>query len=199
MTSPQAVLDFWFGELDANGAPIENKSPLWWGRSEETDAEIIARFGATAEAAANGELDHWADTPSGAVALIITLDQFPRNMYRGQSQAFATDAKARTFTLAGIAAGNDQQMPFAHRVFFYIPLEHSEDRALQAQSVELYAHLMETAPPALKEQAANYLDYAKHHRAIVDRFGHFPHRNDFLGRESTAEEIEFLTRPGSSF
>lgn len=199
MTSPQTVLDFWFGELDANGAPIEDKSPLWWGRSAETDAEISARFGAIAEAAANGELDHWAETPAGAVALIITLDQFPRNMYRGQPKAFATDAKASALTVAGVAAGQDQDMPFAHRVFFYIPLEHAEDRALQAQSVALYTQLLESAPPALKEQAANYLDYAIQHRVIVDRFGRFPHRNQFLDRESTAEEREFLTQPGSSF
>jgi len=199
MTTPQDILDFWFGELDENGMTVEDKSPLWWGQSAETDAGIKARFGRIAGAAAAGELDHWAMLPAGRLALIVALDQFPRNIHRGKPGAFATDVKARELTLDGIAAGHDRQAPFIQRVFFYIPLEHAEDQALQAQSVSLYTQLMETAPPALREQAANYRDYAVRHQVIIDRFGRFPHRNKILGRESTAEEVEFLTQPGSSF
>ena len=199
MTTPQDILDFWFGPLDEYGNAIEDHSSLWWLKDPEADALIKQRFEPVVTAAARGALNKWVDTPAGRTALIVTLDQFPRNIYRETPQAFAYDAKARSLTLDGIDRGDDEQAPFIHRVFFYLPLEHAEDRALQALSVACYARLLEAAPPPLEEQAANYLDYARRHQAIVDRFGHFPHRNAILNRESTAEETVFLTQPGSSF
>ena len=174
------VLEFWFRECG---------SERWFGGGPELDAVIRERFAATIEAAATGALDHWAATPEGAVALCVLLDQFPRNAWRDTPQAFAHDAKARALAMAAIAAGQDAALPTERRLFLYLPLEHSEDLAHQERCCALMAGL----------GCASWLDYAQRHRAIVARFGRFPHRNAILGRASTPEEAAFLLEPGSSF
>ena len=199
IATPAEILDFWFGPLDDHGNTLEEKAPLWWQKQDATDAEIAARFESTVQAAMRGELDAWQATPTDRTALIVTLDQFPRNIYRGMPQAFSADSQALALTQAGIAQNHDQQIPFIYRVFFYLPLEHAENRAAQAQSVGHFVQLLAQAPDGLKEAAANYLDYAKQHQVIVDRFGRFPHRNAILGRLSTPEEEQFLQGPNSSF
>jgi uncharacterized protein (DUF924 family) len=181
MSTPDAVLEFWFSP---------RIRPKWFVRSDELDREIRDTFGELHARAASGALDGWAASPRGALALVILLDQFPRNMFRGTPEAFATDAKAREVAHAALDAGHDHDLTQEERVFLYLPLEHSEDLADQERCVELMRAL---------DDSPIWHDYAVRHRDVIARFGRFPHRNAILGRESTAEECEFLMQPGSSF
>jgi uncharacterized protein (DUF924 family) len=188
----QAVLDFWFG---AEGSPEHGQLRAEWFRKDDAfDAQIAQRFGAPIEAALAGGLTDWDTTPGGALARIVLLDQFTRNTLRHTPRAFAGDALALAAAQAMLARGQDQALPPLQRVFMALPFEHSEDLAMQAQSVQLFTALA-AADPAL----AGYLDYAHRHHAVVARFGRFPHRNEVLGRVSTAEELAFLQEPGSRF
>jgi uncharacterized protein (DUF924 family) len=199
MTTQEDVLSFWFGVLDALGCAAPEKSAQWWRKDDAFDAAVRERFLALHGAAARGECDSWQATARGSLALIVVLDQFPRNMFRGTAQSFATDELALAATLAGLERGQDRELAFAEIGFFYMPLMHSEQLGMQDRCVALFDALAREAAPPLREQARNSLDYAERHRAIVRRFRRFPHRNALLGRTSTAEELEFLTQPGSSF
>ena len=180
MDEAEAVIAFWFAPgLDER----------WFVADPAFDAEIRERFQPLVERAAAGDCDDWIGSPRGALALCLLLDQFPRNIWRGSPLAYACDAKAREVSRAVIAAGLDRQLPAQQRPFLYLPFEHSEDLADQERCVDLMRDLDDE----------ELLDYARRHRDIVARFGRFPHRNAVLGRESTAEEVEFLQQPGSSF
>ena len=180
MPEPKEVLAFWFEET-----PKE----LWFRKDEAFDTRIRARFGAACEAALAGGLEAWESTPDGLLALILLLDQFPRNLFRGQAKAFAGDARAVALTLAAIKQGWDAGLETPWRQFLYMPLMHSEDSAIQLLSIERFATLGD----------ANTLDFAHRHKRIIDRFGRYPHRNAALGRPSSAEELAFLQEPGSAF
>ncbi|MBL0628817.1 DUF924 family protein [Aeromonas jandaei] len=196
----QPLLDFWFGDPADDALRAKRQAPLWWGKSSETDALLARRFGAQAEAAANGELADWADLPSGRLALILLLDQLPRNIHRGTPTAFARDPLAREQCLKGLSLGMDRQLSPLERVFFYLPLEHAESREQQARSVALFEELAaEQAHSPANETFAGFADFAHRHQVIIERFGRFPHRNDILGRTSTPEETAFLLQPGSGF
>lgn len=197
----ESVLSFWFGN-DPDGdiaATAKAKEELWWGGNRQTDELIRERFGDLHAQAVRGDLDAWLDTPRGRLALIIVVDQFSRNIHRGTPGAFAQDAIARRLCTEGLAAGVDEKLGLLERVFFYLPLEHSEDRADQARSLDVYASLTRAAPDALRELFDLYEKFAVDHQRVVDRFGRFPHRNAILGRVSTSEELAFLEQPGSSF
>ena len=157
----------------------------WFAKDDAFDAEFKSRFEAAHHAAASGALDAWADDADGALALLVLLDQFPRNAFRGSAHMFATDGKARAVARAPIAAGLDQQVGDTLRPFFYLPFMHSESLADQERSVELNAAL-----------DANTQRFAVLHRDIIARFGRFPHRNKALGRETTPEEQAFLDEGG---
>ena len=175
----EPVLDFWFTDT----------SPLqWWKVDPDFDALVRERFAALHRCAALGELWEWRTQPRGRLAEIIVLDQFPRNMYRGTPAAFATDGMALTLAQEAIAGGHDAALAPLERAFLYMPYQHSESRLVQAESLRLFEALGQP------EQ----LDFARRHRDI-ERFGHFPHRNAILGRQSTVEEVAFLKQPGSSF
>ena len=180
MDEAEAVIAFWF-------AP--GLAERWFVAAPAFDAEIRERFQPLVERAAAGGLAEWLSSPRGALALCLLLDQFPRNIWRGSPLAYACDAKAREVSRAVIAAGLDRQLPAQQRPFLYLPFEHSEDLADQERCVALMRDLDDE----------ELLDYAQRHRDIVARFGRFPHRNGVRGRESTAEEVEFLQQPGSSF
>ncbi|OHC38611.1 DUF924 family protein [Rhodanobacter soli] len=186
----QDVLDFWFAEAG---------TAHWFAADAAFDAQIRARFGAAVEAAANDRLDDWADTPSGWLALLILLDQFPRNLYRHDPRAWAADASAQRVALSGLARSDDRQLPAVQRVFAYLPLEHAEDSALQQRSVELFEALCAEVPTEQRKQFEEFLDYARRHREVIARFGRFPHRNATLGRASTPEEMLYLAQPGAGF
>ena len=172
------VLRFWFDEHPKD----------WFVKNPAFDAQIRSRFLALHEEAAAGRLAHWADAAGSCLALVIVLDQFPRNMFRGEARAFATDPQARAASRVIRARGWDQQMTQAEQLFAYLPFEHSESLVDQKLSCELMRHF-----------DAEQLRYALRHREIIERFGRFPHRNGILGRESTAAEIEFLKQPGAGF
>jgi uncharacterized protein (DUF924 family) len=193
------LLSLWFGDEEDDAIVGEQQSDLWWGQSAETDEILGARFGQAASAAAAGALDHWTGSPKGRLALILLLDQLPRAIRRGSPAAFAQDEKARAVASRGLASGADRLLRPIERVFFYLPFEHSEDPADQELSVRLFKVLASEVPDEWRVTFDTYLDYAIRHQRIVDRFGRFPHRNAILGRESTAEEIEFLKQPGSGF
>ena len=183
------VLTFWFGN-----APLIDARSEWFTKSDAFDAEIRARFLPLWEALSAGDADTWMDTPLEAIARIVVLDQFPRNMFRGTARAFASDAAALHTAQIVVAAGWDARLPTRHhRVFCYLPFEHSEALSAQDESIRLYTRLRD------QEGDADPLFWAEKHREIVARFGRFPHRNEALGRVSTPEEVEFLKQPGSSF
>jgi uncharacterized protein (DUF924 family) len=199
LAEPENILEFWFGANDGDGEVIKAKSWLWWSKNEVIDRSIANRFGDDLDRAIGGAIDHWALTPRGQLALIILMDQFSRNIYRGTPRAFAQDKQACTLCLTGLEKGQDQVLRPVERAFFYLPLEHSESLPSQEKSVELYRVLYQWASPDLKTNFQEFLDFAIRHRDIIQRFGRFPHRNVILGRESTPEELEFLQQSGSSF
>lgn len=193
------ILAFWFGGESGDGATADAQKKLWWAKDAVVDAEIRERYGALVAAAAGGAHREWARGARGRLALILLFDQFPRNIYRDTPQAFAHDGLALRLALDGIAAGADRELRAIERVFFYLPLEHAESVDMQERSVVLFSALAAGVPETDRGSFAGFLDYAVRHRDVVRRFGRFPHRNRILGRESTAEEIEFLKQPGSSF
>jgi uncharacterized protein (DUF924 family) len=187
----QRVLDFWFG---ASGEPHAGKRrPEWFRKSEAFDAAIRERFLSVYEEAAAGRLAHWGAAARGLLALIVVLDQFPRNMFRGSPRAYATDRQALFAAERMVARGSDRDLAPLERQFAYLPFEHAENLASQEQSMRLFGLL------ARDPVHADLLEWARKHYAIIERFGRFPHRNDVLGRASTPEEIAFLAQPGSSF
>jgi uncharacterized protein (DUF924 family) len=178
--SPEDIVHFWFRELSSKD---------WYRAPAHVDAAITERFGDTYEALKDGVPADWLESAEGFLAAILVLDQFPRNMFRGAPQAFATDDKALSLSKRAIAEGFDMQLPPEKRCFIYIPFQHSEDLADQKRSLELFTALGNP----------ENLDFAERHEAIIARFGRFPHRNATLGRDSTPEEEAFLQQPGSSF
>ena len=193
------LLDFWFGPLGDDGTVDREHRVLWFYPSEDFDQRCREGFAGDLARAARGDLDPWASTPHGRLALIILLDQFSRNIYRGTARAFAQDAKAFALCEEGVADGMDRALRPAERLFFYLPLEHAEDITLQRLSVETFRRLCRAVAPAWRKDYESFLDYAQRHHDIIARFGRFPHRNAALERPSTPEEIEFLKQPGSSF
>jgi uncharacterized protein (DUF924 family) len=176
----QAVLDFWFREIDAK---------QWWTKSAEFDQLIESRFGSLHTAAARCELYAWRETPPGRLAEIIVLDQFSRNMYRDQPQAFACDALALALAQTAVATQADRHLEMRQRAFIYMPYMHSESSLIHSEAQALFS----------QAGLENSLASEHQHKTIIDRFGRYPHRNAILGRASTAEELEFLASPGSSF
>lgn len=188
----QSVLDFWFG---AAGNPEHGQTrTAWFAKDDAFDAEVRERFGATIEQALRGELAAWAEAPEPALAQILLLDQLTRNAFRGTPRAFAGDARALAAASRMVGERSDEALPSFMRPFVYLPFEHAEGLAMQDEAVRLFTRLLAEDPGQ-----QTVLDYAHKHRAVIERFGRFPHRNAILGRQSTAEEIDFLQQPGSSF
>lgn len=197
--SSEDVLTYWFGPLQKEDDYPQNQSKIWFGGGSEVDKEISNRFGHLVQNAANHELDSWKQTPRGRLALIILMDQFSRNIYRGKSQAFVYDSRVQELSLEGIALGDDLKLFPIERVFFYLPLEHAESQTLQELSVRKFQELVKSVPSSQIPIFQSFADYADRHHAIVERFGRFPHRNAVMNRESSPEEVEFLKGPNSSF
>jgi uncharacterized protein (DUF924 family) len=193
-TTPAEVLDFWLGDGIGKEWPTQDLGKRWFGGGAELDADIRARFGAAVQQAVAGGLQDWEQPPLTRLALAILLDQFTRNVFRGKAQAFAGDARAQQLVLRTIAAGEDRQLPWAGRVFLYMPLMHAENLALQDECVASFTRLVADAPESLKVRLQNNLDFARQHRDIVVRFGRFPYRNAALGRTDTPEEKDFLLK-----
>jgi uncharacterized protein (DUF924 family) len=174
------ILNFWFEE-------IPQKS--WWIKDDALDQAIKERFAELHYRAANGELYRWREQPLGRLAEIIILDQFSRNLYRGQPESFASDSMALVLAQEAIDLGIDKQFSVEQKIFVYLPYMHSESLLIHEQAVKLFDQ------PGLEDN----LNFEWKHKVIIERFGRYPHRNEVLGRESTPEELEFLKEPGSSF
>ena len=197
--SLQAIVHFWFGDTADDALTAQRQSRLWWRKDTRTDQLITRRFAGLVQQACRGELESWLSSPGGRLACILLIDQFGRHIHRGSPAAFAHDKQAQAMTLAGLERGHDRELRPIERVFFYLPLEHSEELAHQQLSVSLISELVAGLDEATASVFASFEDYAARHRDIIERFGRFPHRNEVLGRQSTREELEFLTLPGSSF
>ena len=200
----RSIRDFWFGPLPMSGADFNQRMRFWFG--DETsemrrrrDAQIRRRFGELFARAAGGQLAAWADGPRRRLSLIILLDQFPRNMFRGTARAFATDAQALALALSAMQSAADAALDVVERLFFYMPLQHAESREVQDESVAAYRRLLSEATVELRPSFGACLRSAENHRGIIERFGRFPYRNRVLGRPSTPQELEWLSKGGESF
>jgi len=188
----QAVLDFWFG---APGSATHGQwRDAWFRKDAAFDAEIAQRFGPVVETALAGGLRDWTAAPGTALARVVLLDQFTRNMFRDTPRAFGGDALALEAAQAMVTAGHDRGLDPVLRSFVYLPFEHAESAAMQDESVRLFTALADESP-ALRHM----LDYAHRHRDVIVRFGRFPHRNAVLGRSATTAELAFLSQPGARF
>ncbi|WP_375748615.1 DUF924 family protein [Vibrio sp. HN007] len=176
------IIDFWFKELEPK---------QWWIKDFEFDQMIQSRFGDLHNQAKAGELFHWRETALGSLAEVIVLDQFSRNIYRDTPESFACDAMALALSQFAVSKGLDSELPQTQRVFLYMPFMHSESKLIHIEAVKLFE--------SLGPEGKGNLDFEYKHKAIIDRFGRYPHRNQILGRESTEEEIEFLKQPNSGF
>jgi uncharacterized protein (DUF924 family) len=187
-----AVLEFWFGPR--NTPAWGQERPEWFRKDDAYDEQIRSRFGALIDAALQaGSIEDWP-TPWGVLARIILLDQFPRNVFRGSPRSFAGDPLALALARRLVSEGGDLALPPVPRGFAYLPFEHAEDLAMQDESVRLFGRLAASHPASIRS-----LEFAERHRAIIARFGRFPHRNAVVGRASTADETAFLQTQGSRF
>ena len=208
------VREFWFGksltgalpgqgELASQAVLLKRRVDLWFETNPklvgQQDEIVRAQFQGLLERAVQGELDGWADSPRRRLSLIILLDQFPRQIYRGTAQAFAYDPAALALTLSGMQLAADGALNLVERLFFYMPLQHAESTEVQDEAVSAYKRLVTESPVELRSTFEKSLEYAEHHRDLIRQFGRFPHRNKILGRESTPEELAYLKKTGETF
>lgn len=187
------IHDYWFGPLNDHGMSDAAQHALWFKADPATDEHCRTHFGSWLERALAGELNHWANSDRGLLALIILLDQFSRNIYRGTPQTFSGDVRALELAQQTVASGRHQRLPAIHQVFLYLPLEHCEDLEVQEECVTL---LQELAAITGDEQMAQFTRYAIAHRDVIASFGRFPHRNKILGRPSSPAEQAHLEKHG---
>jgi uncharacterized protein (DUF924 family) len=196
---PEAILAFWFGDAARDPAALDARNELWFGGSEQTDAEIRERFGAEIEEAASGELDSWLSEPRSALALVILLDQFPRNVWRGGARAFSCDAKALAVARRSVAVGHLAALAPIEQCFLVLPFQHSEALDDQREQLRLYREVEHACGAEWKPTLGVHVEFAARHLAVIERFGRFPHRNRALGRESNGEELAYLDGGGETF
>jgi len=203
---PADVLDYWFGRSLTDPGALPERMAFWFGVEGDSPEDVAARdddlrrrCGPLVERLERGELAAWEHEPRGRLALILLTDQWPRNVHRGSARAYAGDDAARRLCLDGLALGHDRPLKPLERLFFYLPLEHSESLADQERAVALIGALEQHAPPGAQETFAGFTKYAAWHRDIIERFGRFPHRNRALGRASTPEEDAYLASDAPAF
>ena len=199
MVDPEDILQFWFADAAEAPAKAEARMPLWFSVSPETDARIRERFGTTVEAVAGGEYASWAGDPRPALALVVLLDQFSRNIWRGTARAFAQDSQALAVARQAVAAGCFEELAPIEQVFLTLPFEHSESLTAQHDAVRLCREIAATAPPDWRPFLDGFQPYAEQHHELIARFGRFPHRNAVLGRVPTPEEEAYLAAGGETF
>lgn len=191
--------EFWFGAPGTPEARLTARLPLWFLKDGEADAAARREFAAWLDEYRSGQLESWRETPRGTLTLVVLLDQIPRNAFRGRPESFGYDADALSAALEAIARDWDRELSTLERLFLYLPVEHSEEPAMQRLSVAKFEALHESAPAELGEFTRLVLEYAHQHEKVITRFGRYPHRNDILGRPSTEAERAFLLEPGSAF
>jgi uncharacterized protein (DUF924 family) len=197
--TPEEVHAFWFADALGDPDRARRRLDFWFRSTPQTDDEIRQRFAPTLKAASEGLLAHWEAAPQSRVALVVVLDQFPRNIHRRTAAAFRHDAHALAVARRGVAAGHSAALTAPERAFLIMPFQHCENLAVQRESVALFERLVTDAPPSFRAFAEGNLKYARLHLEIVERFGRFPHRNAILGRASTPEEIDYLKSKPETF
>lgn len=193
------LLGYWFGEAMKDPSKIPGRTGLWFGNDPERDARMLDRWGPLVTAAAEGKLDSWTRTPRGRLAVLLLMDQFRRNIFRGTPEAFRRDGRARYLMRDGVSRMMDIQLTPVERVFFYMPLQHSESLDDQELGVDRYLQVEREVASEHKPIFADFRKYAQLHRDIIARFGRFPHRNAILGRRDTPEERAWLASGGETF
>ncbi|MCC5794726.1 MAG: DUF924 domain-containing protein [Chromatiales bacterium] len=193
------VLDFWFSVGARDTPTIDSRMDRWFSPDPAFDEQIRQRFGALSSAALAGELDGWAATARGRLALILLLDQFPRHLHRGRAEAFAGDARALRLCVEGARDGKYRELNPLEQAFFFMPLQHAENLKAQEKGVRIYSALVDNGGDTLRETLETFAQFAELHRDIIASHGRFPHRNRALGRSSTAEEAEYLDGGALSF
>lgn len=190
--TPEQVLHYWFDRAEHDIAKLQARGKIWYRISTERDDEIRRKFGTLLEEIANGQRRDWSQTSAGALALVLVLDQFTRQVYRKKAEAFAYDAQAIDITYSAIGRGLDQEMSVPGRLFFYHPFQHSEKLKDQEFGVQIVRNLLNHCEQRWHDYVSESLRFFEEHCEIVRRFGRFPHRNEVLQRTSTPEEVEFL-------
>jgi len=198
-TRIDAILAFWFQEQTLTAPQIDSRMEIWFSEDPVFDHEIEKAFASDVEMASDGKLDHWAHKPRGLLALILLLDQFRRNIHRGTADAFSKDKAALKLCVEGAVAKRDRELSPIERVFFYMPLQHSESLKVQTKAVNIYERLAEAVVPTHKETFATVAQFAELHRDVIELFGRFPHRNKVLNRENTPQEDEYLAGDSPNF
>ena len=194
-----ALHSFWFKQPSSDPKYLDERSAVWFAKNPAFDAEIRVRFAPWLDTLTEGEKAEWKRFDSGYLTLILLYDQVPRNSFRNDPRSFAYDSRALELTVKGLG-DRDRGLSHAERLFYYLPLEHSEDPAMQTKSLACYAQMAKAARGTGAEgMVKQNVEFAEKHSAIIERFGRFPHRNEILGRASTPEELAFLKEPGSSF
>lgn len=199
MARVDQVLTFWFREQALSAPQIDRRLDVWFGEDDVFDHEIKKEFADDVERASRGGLDHWAQDPRGRLALILLLDQFRRNIYRGTADAFSLDKAALKLCVEGAMEKKDRGLTPIQQVFFYMPLQHAESKKVQAKSVAIFNRLAEAVSPTYRETFETIATFAELHHDIIEQFGRFPHRNKLLGRENTPEEEEYLAGDSPDF
>ncbi len=194
----EAILATWFQDEETGRMDLPQPK-RWFNGGKSFDEQLRQQFAHTLDKANEGELDSWTSDASGSLALLVLLDQFSRNIYRGSAKAFAYDEKAQLICRAAIDKDFDQALPVIQRVFFYLPLEHAESDEIQTESLRKFTELHENSSADLEEFTLKTLESAVEHKAIIDQFGRYPHRNAALNRQNTAEEDQWLTEHSKSF
>jgi uncharacterized protein (DUF924 family) len=196
---PESILHFWFGDAARDPQRAHARQEIWFGASDEIDAEVRQRFGAVIEVAARGELAQWRHAARPALALVLLLDQFPRNVWRGTPRAFAQDPYALETARTSVGTGHLDRLAPIEQAFLILPYEHSESIEAQRECVRLSERICRAATPEWRPLLEIYADFARQHLALIERFGRFPHRNQVLGRQSTAAERAFLSTGAETF
>jgi uncharacterized protein (DUF924 family) len=199
IATPESVLGFWFGDDLDSPDVVAARCRLWFERDSPFDELIRARFDGLPSRALRGLLDSWQQEARSCLALVLVLDQFPRNLYRGTAQSFAYDPLAYRVSVAALERGFDPELAPLEATFLYLPLEHAEDGESQERCVSLFRNLLDRSPAELRPQFESFLSYAIRHQEVINRFGRFPHRNAVLGRPSTSEELSYLESGGDTF
>ena len=197
-TLKQQILDTWFKDTTSNRLDLP-QTKRWFNGGKSFDKQLTRDFSDAVNKAGNGAFDDWMEDAVGSLALLVLLDQFARNIFRGSAKAFAFDPKAQSVCLDGLAKGFDKNLPITQRIFYYLPLEHAESHELQAESLKRFTALHAQSSQDLKEFTRRTLDSAIEHKAIIDAFGRYPYRNAVLSRENTLEEERWLADSNKRF